>query len=102
MLDGLPRLPGDVILPVPVWSTVRDCFGLVLRFGVILVSPTCRLSRADAVLECEVELPESDAALILRELTGMREVAGGLLPDTGDAMVSARREVCGRSLLVRR
>jgi len=49
-----------------------------------------------------MEKLESEAALILREVTGMREVAGGRLPYTGDVMILARGELCGISLLLLR
>jgi len=77
--------------------------GLGLRFDVIPVSAAiCRLSNVGDVVEFGMRLLESEAALILRELTGMREVPGGLPPYNGEVMISARDELSGMSLLVLR
>lgn len=82
---GTPR-PGEVIRPGLGRSIDRFCFVLELLGGGFLISGFgCGRSWADAALEFGIELPESEAALILRALTGTRDVTGGLLSDIGEA-----------------
>lgn len=82
---GTPR-PGEVILAVLGRPTER--VDLALGFcvwnllGVVL---DCDGSCTGAACEFGVELPESEAPLSRRLLTGIREVGGGLRSDTGEA-----------------
>lgn len=82
---GTPR-PGEVIRPGLGRSTDRFCFVMeFLTEGFLGSDFGCGRSWADPVLEFGIELPESEAALILRALTGIRDVTGVLRSDIGEA-----------------
>ena len=76
---GLPLRPGEVILPrLDVFATDKlelESFCVCMRES----SETRDLPIADGAREFGVEFPESEAVLILRLLTGIREVTGGRL-----------------------
>ena len=59
-------------------------------------------SSAEGALEFGVECPESEAALSLRVLTGIRDVTGGRRPELGDVTPSLCEELWSMSLFVLR
>lgn len=87
---GLPLRPGEVILPTSgVFVDSKERLEPTSLFVCERESILPRdLSNAEGARELGFEFPESEAALILRLLTGIRDVTGGRLDEFGEAITS--------------